>query len=360
MAYINVIIPVYNAEAYLKEAVASVLEQPFQDTHIVLIDDGSTDNSGAICDELAVQESRVTVIHQRNAGVSAARNAGIEFCVNENTVLESYIAFLDADDVWYTGFLTDALIEYIKKNGYDVFAFGMMNCDYQKTRFSRPKNCIHETIAGGNDAIWRITNHFGSCIYSAALLKKWNIRFFNRCKYSEDKYFRMQCSFFADYIEFMPQMMYIYRENRTGAMSASEKLKPIDYYLPIIDGWIKSDDSINSHFQRTGNRIDAGYTLANVYFLDMSAAHFKRWGSSKELFDIMKSHPHYPAFYAMKSMGDNDRNYKNHNLLFQHPYVYEWKYRVLGMLEKSVRVLMKLPFVRVLNTWRKFPFKKMP
>lgn len=95
---LHVIIPVYNVEKYLRQCVESVLSQPLQDLDIVLVDDGSPDNSGVICDELAARDSRISVIHQTNAGVSAARNAGIE-SVLETAGDADYIAFLDADDI---------------------------------------------------------------------------------------------------------------------------------------------------------------------------------------------------------------------------------------------------------------------
>lgn len=75
---ISVIVPVYNVERYLRRCVDSILHQTYQDLEVLLVDDGSTDASGAICDEYAAQEERVTAVHQKNGGLSAARNAGLE------------------------------------------------------------------------------------------------------------------------------------------------------------------------------------------------------------------------------------------------------------------------------------------
>ena len=75
---ISVIVPVYNVERYLRRCVDSILHQTYQDLEILLVDDGSTDASGDICDEYAAQEERVTAVHQKNGGLSAARNAGLE------------------------------------------------------------------------------------------------------------------------------------------------------------------------------------------------------------------------------------------------------------------------------------------
>ena len=80
---ITVIIPVYNCKEYLEGAVTSVLNQPYKNISVVLVDDGSIDGSGQLCDELADTSDRITVLHQENAGVSAARNAGIEFALSK-------------------------------------------------------------------------------------------------------------------------------------------------------------------------------------------------------------------------------------------------------------------------------------
>lgn len=89
---ISVVIPVYNVEAYLRECVDSVLAQTLQDYEIILVDDGATDSSGAICDEYARQDARIRVIHQPNGGLSAARNTGLDAATGK------YIYFLDSDD----------------------------------------------------------------------------------------------------------------------------------------------------------------------------------------------------------------------------------------------------------------------
>ena len=94
MPLIGVIIPVYNVEKYLEQCVDSVLNQSFKDIEIILVDDGSKDSSGEICDYYKEKDSRVKVIHKENGGLSDARNMGIRQCSSE------YILFLDSDDYW--------------------------------------------------------------------------------------------------------------------------------------------------------------------------------------------------------------------------------------------------------------------
>jgi len=89
---ISVIVPVYKAEAYLRRCVNSILAQTFQDFEVLLIDDGSPDKSGKICDDYVKKDSRVRVFHKENGGVSSARNLGLDNAVGR------YIAFVDSDD----------------------------------------------------------------------------------------------------------------------------------------------------------------------------------------------------------------------------------------------------------------------
>ncbi len=95
MSKINVIVPVYKVEAYLNRCVDSILSQTYSDFELILVDDGSPDNCGTICDEYAGKDSRVTVIHQENGGLSAARNAGIEYALQTGS---EWLTFIDSDD----------------------------------------------------------------------------------------------------------------------------------------------------------------------------------------------------------------------------------------------------------------------
>lgn len=113
LSKISIIIPIYNVEVYLHRCVDSILAQTFTDFELILVDDGSPDNCGAICDDYAQKDSRVHVIHQKNSGPAAARNAGIDWAF-ENTSSE-WLAFVDSDD-WvhpeYLEYLYRAVMEY--------------------------------------------------------------------------------------------------------------------------------------------------------------------------------------------------------------------------------------------------------
>ena len=89
---ISVIVPIYGVEKYLEQCLDSILNQTYRQLEIILIDDGSTDRCGEICDRYASRDSRIKVIHQTNQGLSAARNVGMDMATGE------YISFIDSDD----------------------------------------------------------------------------------------------------------------------------------------------------------------------------------------------------------------------------------------------------------------------
>lgn len=102
-AVVSIIVPVYKAENYLRDCVDSILSQTFRDFELILVDDGSPDSCGRICDEYAARDARVRVIHQKNGGVSAARNAGLERAAG------SYVVFIDSDDSTDPDYLKDLM-----------------------------------------------------------------------------------------------------------------------------------------------------------------------------------------------------------------------------------------------------------
>ena len=110
---ISVIVPVYNTEKYLKRCIDSILAQSYSDFELLLIDDGSTDASPAICDEYATNDSRVRVFHKPNGGVSSARNLGLDNARGE------WIAFVDSDD-WIESEMLYLFISKAEKTDSDI------------------------------------------------------------------------------------------------------------------------------------------------------------------------------------------------------------------------------------------------
>lgn len=359
MAFIHVVIPVYHAEAYLREAVASVLNQPCNDIDVILVDDGSPDRSPELCDELAAQDDRVRVIHQENGGVSKARNAGIEFFLSAEA--DGYIAFLDADDIWSPGVFTQELCDRLRmETDTDVFVFGSCTANGDLSRYSAPCRYEDHLLEGGSGCIWKLQRTFCANLYSTELLRKWNIRFAPGLKYSEDKIFMLQCAFLAKYVHFLPPMLHVYRENDTSAMRRFFSIDPIDYYIPIINGWVASDRFLNGCSERSGRTTHAGEILAGIYFLDMAQEHFERWHDPARLRVVFASHPDYHLFVDMDPSCVSPKQYADHNLLLEHPLRFRLRANFRGAVKFILRLALRWKPIRMRRHRRKYPLTQLP
>ena len=114
---VSIIVPVYNTERFLNRCIDSVLAQTYSDWELLLVDDGSTDSSGSICDEYATQDSRIRVFHKENGGVSSARNLGLDYARGE------WITFVDSDD-YIAPDMIEKLYETQKRNNADITVCG--------------------------------------------------------------------------------------------------------------------------------------------------------------------------------------------------------------------------------------------
>ena len=134
---ISVIIPVYNVEKYLKQCVDSVLKQTYRNIEIILVDDGSTDSSGHICDEYLNVDERIKVIHKKNAGLSEARNHGLDSANGD------YVYFLDSDD-WIQGETLETLIQMAHESNADIVFFDSQSFEDSEKGYQIPQRYIRK------------------------------------------------------------------------------------------------------------------------------------------------------------------------------------------------------------------------
>lgn len=145
MPEISILIPVYNVEQYLAKCIESVLKQDFEDWEMILVDDGSPDNSGAICDEYAKRDSRIKVVHKENGGLISARKEGFIHSRGK------YLVFLDSDDTLSDGALSILYNNIIK--GYDVVKGGIVKVNKKDEIISTECFRISEGIIEGTENI---------------------------------------------------------------------------------------------------------------------------------------------------------------------------------------------------------------
>ncbi|MDR3364248.1 MAG: glycosyltransferase [Clostridiales Family XIII bacterium] len=149
---ISVIVPVFNAAEYLEECVSSVLDQSYSNIELILIDDGSTDGSGGMCETIAARDSRVTVIHRENGGVSRARNTGLDAAKGD------IIAFLDCDDYILPG-MYETLLEKMEQSGSRIAVCTVM--DEQEGGSVRKVDTGETLLISGRDALRQLVCGMG-------------------------------------------------------------------------------------------------------------------------------------------------------------------------------------------------------
>jgi len=171
MPIISIIVPVYNVEKYLNRCVDSILMQTFTDFECILINDGSSDNCPAICDEYAGKDNRIIVIHQKNAGVSAARNAGLDIAKGE------WIGFVDSDD-WCDPGMFEFLYMNAVNQKVDISICGIRWLNDSNVVYKSLKKCS-DLIMNNNDALLKYfsNRYFGP--YSVNKLV-------NKCLFNEN------------------------------------------------------------------------------------------------------------------------------------------------------------------------------
>ena len=355
MYNIHVVIPVYNVEKYVEQAVRSVLDQPYKGIDIVLVDDGSPDNSPAICDRLASAYDRIHVIHKANGGVSSARNTGIEYFLEKYD--NGYIAFLDADDAWVPDAVTDSISDSINNQWLDdIVCFSNCRCNNDMSRFAPVVYQEEKRVSPAYKEIWPAQNtHMCSKLYSINLIKNFELKFIDGQQYSEDIMFIYQTVFLADSIRYLSRPLYLYRSNPGGMMSGILKRSAIDHFKRIADGWVKSDDFINTHIEVTKRKAETGYILAGVYLLDMARYHYRQHGASKKLKEVLVNHPQYEIFLNMQKDRVSAVQVKDRDMFVKHHFAFKLKYNIIGIVDKIGRVIVGSKLIAPWWEKRKFP-----
>ena len=216
---VSVIVPIYNVEKYLNKCIESIINQTYKNLEIILIDDGSTDKSGKICDRFEKKDNRIKVIHQKNAGVSSARNTGIDSADG------LWIAFIDSDD-WVEENYIKNLIENTSKD-VDV-----VQCGYYRIVEEKKEqiNCAGKLeIKNADEFLNGCLNPqtaYGLChmkIIRKSIIN--DIRFNEKIVVCEDALFNIQISRNMKYFKMIKQPLYNYRINRDSVVRRSEKYK---------------------------------------------------------------------------------------------------------------------------------------
>ena len=211
---ISVVVPIYKVEKYLSECIESVLNQSYKNLEIILVDDGSPDNSGKIADEYATKDGRIKVIHKINGGLSDARNAGIEVATGD------YIMFLDSDDL-LTADACKVLEEKIEKENADYVIGNYINCQEDGTLWEKPIFNLEKyktfrlNVKDYTDSFFIMNSSACNKIFDLNFIKNLNLKFEVGLP-AEDAIFTTYCFIKSEKVYYIPDIIYIYRQRDAG------------------------------------------------------------------------------------------------------------------------------------------------
>lgn len=225
MELISIIVPVYKVEKYIHRCVDSIINQTYKNIEIILVDDGSPDNCGRICDEYAAKDSRIKVIHKPNGGLSDARNCGIEAADGE------WLMFIDSDD-WIHTQTVEVLYNAAIKNGVNVSV-----CNFTETQGEQPVIDGEFESEKYTPKDFYTAYHVVATIACAKLYKRScfkNIRY-PKGKIHEDEYVTYRILFDEDNVAFVNQPYYAYYINPESITKSSWSPKRLDAVEAVSD-----------------------------------------------------------------------------------------------------------------------------
>ncbi len=240
MCKVSIIVPIYDVEKYLHQCIDSILNQTYTDFECILVDDGSPDRCGEICDEYAKKDKRVIVIHQKNSGVSDARNAGIDIAQGK------YIYFVDSDD-YLDQELLYTTVNKMEKNSADVlcFNFRMVNTNNEVIGGSRYPQRRY-SISSETEYIELLCKDIAKIgwspctrLFRTDLIKKSGVGFYDRSEiFAEDLLFFMLILVHAKNIQVIDEVLYNYVE-REGSCTVENHETRINEFVKLCSVYYK-------------------------------------------------------------------------------------------------------------------------
>lgn len=298
---ISIIIPVFNVEKYLEQCINSVLQQSYHNFEVILVDDGSTDSSGSMCDSFAQKDTRVKVIHKTNGGLSDARNVGIKYVSGE------YIMFLDSDDYWDSSQCLEFFVSKLRENKIDILTFRYKKYIESEKRYVECLPSVNEneinSLFSKNEILRALLDH-GLYLSSACnkilrtdFIKKNNL-YFKVGITSEDIDWCARCMIYVKHILYMNIDCYVYRQRD---YSISHNLKYKNMY--DLKNNIIECVNLGSKFNTTDEFYDIYYTfVAYQYGVLLLSNHFVHDTRMKGIMDEMKAYRWLLSFNSNKKI----------------------------------------------------------
>lgn len=267
---ISVIMPVYNVETYLSQSIESVLNQDHREVELIVIDDGSTDGSGAICDAYAAKDSRVRVIHQKNGGAAAAKNAGLRIASG------TYLCFVDSDDYLEPN-VYRYMLKTLKQHNADAVQFSFRDVYTDRTE----PQILTSSVLNEREYLTRFTKDWSCPLLWNKLYKRSLFEgiFFEEGHKIDDEYFTYQGFLEPCRVVLDETIIYNYRKRASSVMSSAKAGE--QRILDCIDSIAKRRRKVTARWPELRKIFDENYLDAvwylsgNVYSTEKTIAVLK-------------------------------------------------------------------------------------
>lgn len=305
---VTLVVPVYKIkEEYLRKCLDSILNQTDKNWEAILVDDGSPDNSGEICEEYAKNDSRFTVYHQKNQGVSVARNKGIDNAKYE------WVTFIDPDD-WIDEKTVEVVNEQLAENNPDILAFGYAR---EFKNLQRPEFLVHKNGKISKDLLDSMrlatlyhlvidgvvhnytVNAIWNKVYKVSYLNKFNIRFEASARKGQDRVFNLYAFDKTDSVYYLDMLLYHYRNDNEDSIVNRYNPNTVKYSQAVLNlmySWIKENKKPKIYT----DMLNCWVCIRLQEYMRLFYFHKKREASyktvKKELDDLLASEPYITAF----------------------------------------------------------------
>lgn len=247
---VSVIVPIYNVEKYIGKCILSIIEQTYKNIEIILVDDGSLDDSGNIADEYATRDNRIKVIHKANAGVSAARNSGLDAASGD------FVCFSDGDDYVMPYYVEHLLKLCLTDNADVAYTVDMYTTFHNEHVANSHVKVITPEDATENILCYKVPIGVYSKLFNREFLVKNNIRFLEDVYIGEGFNFNTACFQRANKVVMSNERIYFYR--RDNEASAMTKFKEAKCQMAL-----KAIDIIKANLVLKSARIEKAWTFAH-------------------------------------------------------------------------------------------------
>lgn len=333
MNTVSIVVPIYKVEKYLKECLDSILCQIYRDLQIILIDDGSPDGCGAICDEYALRDDRIVVIHSQNGGLSAARNKGLALCDGE------YVLFLDSDDYLEQN-AVEVLYQTAEKDKldillYDAISFDETCADVPETEIKKYIRANdYSSLRAGAEMFLDLIQNDEYCspvqyyFYNRKFIEKNDFTFHEGILH-EDEEFNFFAMLNAQRVKHIPDVLYHHRFRTDSIMGAKSTYQNTSSCYEIIKAFMANADTFLSN-TKTEKAFKVGLArMLRIFYYRVEVSTDSQTDYTQDLIKDLKRALKEVHFYQDDEIRNAALNKKKKNRIKQ------LKMRLYPVLHKS-------------------------